>query len=64
MAEIADGGGVTALAEDRVMSSACDMSPTFHMKMEVYQSILARHAQGNPPELQAKIDSGQARFTD
>jgi uncharacterized protein (DUF433 family) len=30
--------------------------------MAEYQKILARHAQGNPPELQAKIDAGHKRF--
>jgi uncharacterized protein (DUF433 family) len=30
--------------------------------MEDYQRILARHARGNPPELQAKLDAGHERF--
>ena len=30
--------------------------------MEAYQRILARHARGNPPELQAKLDAGHDRF--
>jgi hypothetical protein len=30
--------------------------------MEVYQSILDRHARGNPPELQGKFDAGHANF--
>jgi uncharacterized protein (DUF433 family) len=29
---------------------------------EAYQRILARHARGNPPELQAKLDAGHERF--
>jgi uncharacterized protein (DUF433 family) len=27
-----------------------------------YEAILARHARGNPPELQAKLDAGHERF--
>jgi uncharacterized protein (DUF433 family) len=30
--------------------------------MEVYSRILERHARGNPPELQAKLDEGHERF--
>src|SRR5262245_27109518 len=30
--------------------------------MEAYKRILARHARGNPPELQAKLDAGHERF--
>jgi hypothetical protein len=30
--------------------------------MEAYERILARHARGNPPELQAKLDAGHERF--
>jgi uncharacterized protein (DUF433 family) len=30
--------------------------------MEDYNRILARHARGNPPELQAKLDEGHERF--
>jgi uncharacterized protein (DUF433 family) len=30
--------------------------------LEGYARILARHARGNPPELQAKIDAGHERF--
>jgi uncharacterized protein (DUF433 family) len=30
--------------------------------MKDYETILARHARGNPPELQAKIDAGHERF--
>jgi len=29
---------------------------------EVYNQILERHARGNPPELQAKLDEGHERF--
>jgi hypothetical protein len=29
---------------------------------EAYQRILARHARGNSPELQAKLDAGHERF--
>ena len=30
--------------------------------MADYEKILARHARGNPPELQAKLDAGHERF--
>jgi uncharacterized protein (DUF433 family) len=30
--------------------------------MAEYEKILARHARGNPPEIQAKIDAGHERF--
>jgi uncharacterized protein (DUF433 family) len=30
--------------------------------MADYQRILARHARGNPPELQARLDAGHERF--
>ncbi len=30
--------------------------------IEAYERILARHARGNPPELQAKLDAGHERF--
>src|SRR5438477_8040406 len=30
--------------------------------MEAYERIRARHARGNPPELQAKLDAGHERF--
>jgi uncharacterized protein (DUF433 family) len=30
--------------------------------MEAYERILAHHAKGNPPELQAKLDAGHERF--
>jgi hypothetical protein len=30
--------------------------------VEAYERILARHARGNPPELQAKLDAGHERF--
>jgi uncharacterized protein (DUF433 family) len=30
--------------------------------MGAYERILARHARGNPPELQAKLDAGHERF--
>ncbi len=30
--------------------------------MEAYGRILARHARGNPPELQARLDAGHERF--
>ena len=30
--------------------------------MADYEKILARHARGNPPELQAQLDAGHQRF--
>jgi hypothetical protein len=30
--------------------------------MADYEEMLARHARGNPPELQAKLDAGRERF--
>jgi len=27
-----------------------------------YEAILTRHARGNPPDLQAKLDAGHERF--
>jgi len=30
--------------------------------MAEYEIILARHARGNPPDLQAKLDAGHERF--
>jgi uncharacterized protein (DUF433 family) len=30
--------------------------------MEAHERILERHARGNPPELQAKLDAGHERF--
>jgi uncharacterized protein (DUF433 family) len=30
--------------------------------MADYEKILTRHARGNPPELQAKLDAGHERF--
>ena len=30
--------------------------------MATYERILDRHAKGNPPELQAKLDEGHERF--
>jgi uncharacterized protein (DUF433 family) len=30
--------------------------------MQAYERILARHARGNSPELQAKLDAGHERF--